>query len=70
MSKFRFSASVTISISTVVEADTEEEAWKIAREREMQSFCYYCTSRDEEVWTTSGELDGEAQDIRLGEADL
>lgn len=68
MSEYRFSAQVTVSISTTVEADTEEEARVLVEEREMQSLCHYCASGDEnQCWSLSGELDGTAQEVKLAE---
>jgi hypothetical protein len=58
--KYRVNALVTISIHTDVEAESEQEAYDLAYDRPMQSFCHHCAGGDpEEVWSTSGELDGE-----------
>jgi hypothetical protein len=65
--KYTASATVTISIYTTVEADSPEEAIELAREQPMQNFCAGCTDGEDYRWVTSGELDGEPQDIRVEE---
>lgn len=60
MPKFSVSGEVTISVHTDVEAETEEEAKKIAADRGTQSFCYQCARGEpEQEWTTTGDIDGE-----------
>lgn len=64
--KYRLSGIVTISILTEVEADTEQEAIRIAEERGLVSLCHFCASGDpEREWITSGELDGIPMEIRV-----
>jgi hypothetical protein len=63
--RYRVGAIVTISVSTVVEAETEAQALEIARGRDMgqiidQSF-------EDEVWKTSGEIDGDPCDLYVEE---
>jgi hypothetical protein len=65
--KYRFKAVVTISISTVVEAESEEQAKEIAMDRPMCNLGeprrHGCT--DEDSWVHSGEIDGEPQEIEV-----
>lgn len=68
MKTFRVTAEVTISISTVVEARSEEHAKELASERPMMSLCHQCASGADDVeWITSGELDGDAKNLRVEE---
>jgi hypothetical protein len=63
------SGQVTISITTLVEADSPEEAKEIAADRQMQMVDDVGRhgQTPEEVWCHSGELDGEAQINRVEE---
>jgi len=65
--KYTVSATVTVSIHTCVEADNEEAARTIAEARPMQSVmdCERLGESPEDVWSLSGELDGEAQIQRI-----
>lgn len=66
MAKYFVTGVVTISVNTGVEADSAEEAKEKANERSIMSLCHFCAhgeNRDSE-WVTSGELDGEPQDIK------
>jgi hypothetical protein len=66
--KFSVFATVTISISTEVEANTPQEAAEIAGERGMIGLCHQCASGDpEQEWVTSGELDGTPENVRAEE---
>lgn len=67
MKKFTVSALVTISLHTVVEADNEEEAIKIAEDRQLCSLmdCDRMGESVEEVWFHSGELDGIPHEIKV-----
>ncbi len=71
MPKFRVVGLVTISMSTLVEADTEKEAVEEAKQRQIMSLCHQCASGDDDgyEWVTSGELDGEPFDIVVENAD-
>lgn len=65
--KYLVSATVTISLHTKVEADSPEEAQRIATLRDL---CGISTADSygesaEEVWHHSGELDGEPCDLRV-----
>lgn len=57
MKTYRVTATVTISVSTLVEAYSEREAKDIAYSRPLCSLPY-CSEDDTEVWIHSGELDG------------
>jgi hypothetical protein len=64
--KFTVTALATISIATKVEAFTPEGALEIAEDRPMQTFCNQCSGGNpSEEWTTSGEIDGTAQDLKV-----
>lgn len=66
MKKWAVRTVATISIHTIVEAETEAEAKDLAMDRGMQSFCNQCSDGNPaEEWTTSGELDGEPQEERI-----
>lgn len=61
MPKYQVNATTTISVYTIVEADSKEDAIQEASER---SFCSIGDPKsygdsDENVWCHSGELDGE-----------
>lgn len=61
LKKYRVTTTLQISVSTVVEATSEEGAREMAAERSVQGLCHECAgSTHEDVeWRTSGELDGE-----------
>lgn len=64
--KYTLSATVTVSIITVVEAASEEEAIEIGEDRPMQGLCHQCATGDTAIeWSLSGELDGMAEDIKV-----
>ena len=65
MPKFALVADVTISVHTVVEADTLEEAKSIAEARSLARV--KDDSDADAVWSTSGELDGTPENIRVEE---
>jgi hypothetical protein len=68
MKRYRLSAQVTISVSTVVDAESPEAAIEEAENRSMVSLCHQCAGGEEEVeWITSGELDGEPQRVEATE---
>ncbi len=68
---FDVSATVTISISTQVEAETAEEAKTIAEDREMPSLCYQCSrgNRRRQWAPGGGEFDGSPMDLRVTPAE-
>jgi hypothetical protein len=58
--RYRVTAEITISVSTVVFATSPKAAIDAASEQPMQSLCHQCASGDDETeWCTSGKLDGE-----------
>lgn len=65
MPKFTFTAEVTITVFTVVDASTEDAARSLLEERDITRI------KDDgdaaKVWRTSGELDGTPVNIRLEE---
>lgn len=67
--RYTVSANVTISVFTEVDADSAEEAEEKVSDRGMIGLCHQCGgSRDaEEVWCTSGELDGEPRHLTATE---
>lgn len=71
MPKYRFISMCTISLSTVVEAATEQEALEIAKGRTPQSLpaSHYDVADNTDEWTHSGELDGTPFDIELQDVD-
>lgn len=64
--RYLVTAEVTISVSTLVAASSREEACRIADERSMGTIqdgeCFGDTLDD--VWLTSGEIDGPAKNLR------
>ena len=56
--KYRVEGQVTISISTLVNAESEADAIRIATNRRMCDI-YESVSDETSEWVTSGELDGE-----------
>jgi hypothetical protein len=65
---YRVVGSVTISVSTLVRAENEEDAKDIASDRPMMSLCHQCATGEDAVeWVTSGELDGEVDELYVQE---
>lgn len=65
MSKiYKLSAKVTISVYTEVEAETEEEALEIAKERQNGELAINSGYSEDEFWVAE-ELDGEPFDVRI-----
>lgn len=65
MKAYHLESSVTISLHTVVHANSEQEAIEIARKRDLVEVRSTYLDDPEEVWCTSGELDGEIQKITV-----
>jgi hypothetical protein len=64
MKKYIVNGAITASCYTVVEANSPEEALKIARERPVANMCYNPFDQDvEESWHI--ETDGEPYNINL-----
>lgn len=61
--KYLVSATCTISLHTMVEATSKEEAIEIASQRDIPQIIDQ--SDLNESWSTSGELDGEPQDLEV-----
>lgn len=66
------SGLITISVSTRVEAECEEEAVGLATERSIMGLCHRCAGSegDDEEWRTSGELDGEVDYESIGAKEI
>lgn len=66
MKRYRVTALVTISVSTVVEAKNAKEAIEEAKDRPIMGLCQQCArgETDAEEWVTSGELDGQPKALR------
>lgn len=63
MKRYRVTANVTISVSTIVHAQSASAAKKLAEKRGMMSLCHQCAGSESETheWVTSGEIDGEPE---------
>lgn len=68
MPKYTFSASVTVSAITVVEADTPEEAREIAGDRSVVLDTSWKSNAADEAFAIT-EADGEPFDITLQETE-
>ena len=62
MNKFLLTAKVTISVYTKVEAETLEEAIRIAEDRDLMPIVHSGGETAEDTWMCD-ELDGVAEDI-------
>jgi len=62
--KYRVTTNMTISVSTVVEADSPEEAKAKAMDHDVQSLPHDA-SDPEKVWCHSGQLDGDLDNNSL-----
>lgn len=62
MKNFKLTARVTISVYTEVEAETLEEAVKIAEDRDLMPIVHSGGETVEDTWMCD-ELDGVAEDI-------
>lgn len=65
MTRYRFSAEGTISLSLVVEAESLKTAKQLAGDAAMQGLCHQCAEGCGGEWSTSGELDCEPRNIRF-----
>jgi hypothetical protein len=66
MATYRVNAQVTISVSTLVEADSSRAAIEIAESRSMPSLCFACGGTEDserEEWSLGGDLDGEPTEL-------
>ena len=67
MAKFRATATVTISLSKEIEADTQEEADEIANGLSLPSLCWSCDGAGKgnpDQWELNG-LDGSPDNIEI-----
>ena len=62
MKTFKLSGAVTISVGTEVDAETLEEAIKIAEGRIIERYEWGRNGQEREVWV-NGEYDGEVYNI-------
>lgn len=60
---FHLTATVTISLTTDVEANTREEALAIAEERDLVTLWATYQDDPKTEWVTSGELDGPVENV-------
>ncbi|OQA27933.1 MAG: hypothetical protein BWY57_03574 [Betaproteobacteria bacterium ADurb.Bin341] len=58
MKKYIVSTTITISVSTIVEAENEDAAKEEALSRDVQHLPYDNSARKESEWCHLGELDG------------
>lgn len=63
--KFVIGATMGISVSVTVEADTKEEALERAEEAAPMTLCWSCAEGSPAEWSTSGELDGTPEKMRV-----
>lgn len=69
--KYTVYGEMTISVHIEVEADSKEEARRIAEDSPIMSLCHQCASGSEnypDEWRTSGELDSEVTITEVEEA--
>ena len=64
MEKYNLSASITVSVYTVIEANSLEEALKIAEGRDIERGEWNNKNQKNVVWVND-ELDGEVKDIEF-----
>lgn len=63
---YRVTAAITISLNAEVKARSLEEAERLAVELRLPTLCAQCgADQGNGVWSTSGEFDGEPQDIEI-----
>ena len=67
--RYRVTAGMTISVSTVVMATSKAKAIEAAEDRAIMSLCHQCAGGDDTEWTTGGELDGTPQELIAEEED-
>jgi len=73
MATFHLTAEVTISVTTTIEADSEEQAREKATALGLPTLCYQCSRAGEDpedgYWNVGSELDGEATIIECDRRD-
>lgn len=62
--KFFVHGTVTIGVTTVVEADSEKEALAKAAESEVAQLCYQCSQLVDGEWVAGDGLDGSVEILR------
>ena len=68
--RYSFVGEGTISLSVDVEAESMEEAIRIAQRAGLQSLCHQCARGEDGSWNTSGELDCEPAQAALVQVDV
>lgn len=68
MARYNVTGAVTISVYTIVEADSPEQARQIAAERGNSSSIVE-QGNDNEEWVTGSELDGVVTVVQVDEVD-
>lgn len=68
LKRYLVTGELTISVCTDVLAASPAQAKNLARQRGIMSLCHQCAGDDTitEEWVTSGDLDGEPRNIRIG----
>lgn len=70
LKRYRVTAEITIRVSTVVLATSASAAVRLAGDQPMMSLCHQCADGSQEnEWVTSGELDGEPQNLQAEQED-
>lgn len=69
MPRYMVTGEMTISVHGYVDADSPEEAKKLAEDMPLQTFCNQCANGNDDEWSTSGELDGVPCNIEVEEVD-
>ena len=72
MKRYRVTALLTITVSTVVEASTAQRAKHVAMGRGVMSLCNQCAqcNGEAEEWVINDRLDGEPQEVDVIEEEL
>jgi hypothetical protein len=60
-----FVVQTTISLGIDIEADSLEEAIAAAKEASIKTLCHQCAASSRGEWSTSGEIDGDAENGTL-----
>jgi len=66
---YTVTAVITISLHGEVEADSPEEAERLAECLELPTMCNQCAGGSGDGWRTSGEYDGVPTSIEVEESD-
>lgn len=63
MPRYRLYATMTVSVSAEVDADSRDEAEAMAADLSVPELCFQCATQQDECWAV--ELDGEpdVQDV-------